>query len=374
MRAGDEVANIDIRYRDNQGHSITGAISGPIGASQEGITVVLSRANSGVVETITNEKEGGFAFESVVDGEYLVTARAGVTSGSEFRIGVPASPSRRVSVRGADVTGVELLLEPLASIAGRVLIEPLQDAAKKTECKANSRARVEGVAISPRLENRHKPEDQAPGFFSEYRDTTANDKGEFALELLRPGVHRLDLQLPTENLFIKSITLPAPKPDGKPIDAARNGIALKSGDNVKGLIATITEGAAGLRGRVVAGKENKRPSAKMRVHLVPGEPEAGDEVLRYFEAEVAADGGFSLTNLAPGQYWLVARETSGQEQSDADHKPLAWNAAGRMGLRFEGDATKKVIELARCQRVTDLVLSDTPLIKPAKSPAKKPAL
>ncbi|MEK6407587.1 MAG: hypothetical protein AABN34_11540 [Acidobacteriota bacterium] len=368
MKAGDEVANIDIRYRDNRGHSISGTVSGPL---QERIHVVLTRASNGILETITEiTTTKGFAFESLVDGEYLVTARAGIMSGgSGLIIGVPASPSRRVTVRGADITGVEIVLEPLASIAGRVLIEPLQDAAKKAECKANSRAGLREVVISPR-QNRQKPEDQAPGFFSEYRDTTANDKGEFALELLRAGVHRIDLQLPTENLFIKSITLPAPKPDGKPIDAARNGIALKSGDKVKGLIATITEGAAGLRGRVVTSEENKPPPAKMRVHLVPAEPEAVDNVLRYFEADVAADGNFALANIAPGKYRLVAREFSEQELTEADHKPLAWDAGARTSLKFEGEESKKTIELSQCQRVTDFVVSYTPLIKPSK-PVRK---
>jgi len=37
------------------------------------------------------------------------------------------------------------------------------------------------------------------------------------------------------------------------------------------------------------------PSTKMRVHLVPADAEAADEVLRYFEAEIAADGVFLLT-------------------------------------------------------------------------------
>ncbi|HSO75089.1 MAG TPA: hypothetical protein VLU47_09635, partial [Blastocatellia bacterium] len=78
-------------------------------------------------------------------------------------------------------------------------------------------------------------------------------------------------------------------------------------------------------------------------------------------------------NIAPGKYWLVARETSEQEHAQSDQKPVAWNAGDRMGLRFEGDASKKVIELAPCRRVADFVLKYTPLIKPSKLPAKKPA-
>src|SRR5205807_10000988 len=108
-------------------------------------------------------------------------------------------------------------------------------------------------------------------------------------------------------LFVKSIVLPAATPNGKPVDAAKSGIALKSGEKLKELAVTISEGASGLRGKVVT-EGDKPPSTKMRVHLVPAESEAADDVLRYFEAEVAADGGFSLPNLAPGKYWLVARE------------------------------------------------------------------
>jgi hypothetical protein len=379
LRAGDEITSIDIRYRDNRGHSISGSVLDSKGLSRQGISVVLTRANSGIVEATTfvipSAKEKGFAFNAVLDGEYFVTATAEPNEIFDATEGmkISASQSRHVAVSGADVTGIELALEPLGSIAGRAVIEAPQDAAKKPECKPDRRARVEEFVISAQAEGKRQSEVQTAGLLSVFKDTTPNQNGEFTVGFLRPGVHHLDLQLPAEHLYIKSITLPTTIPNGKPLDAARNGVHLKSGDNVKGLVATLSEGAAGLRGKVVAGEENKPPPAKMRVHLVPAEPEAVDEVLRYFEAEVASDASFSLINLAPGKYWLVAREMSEQEQLEADRKPLAWNSAGRMGLRFEGDASKKVIDLSYCQRVADLVLKYTPLIKPSKRPAKKPA-
>jgi hypothetical protein len=94
-------------------------------------------------------------------------------------------------------------------------------------------------------------------------------------------------------------------------------------------------------------------------------------VLRYYEVEAAADGSFSVSNVAPGKYWMIARESSDQEQTE-NRRQLAWDAGARVALRFEGEASKKVIELTRCQRVTDFVLTYTPLIKPTKPPAKKP--
>ena len=378
VRAGDEASGIDIRYRDLRGHSISGRVSSSSEAGLESFSILLSRSNSEIIEATTfltpSSTEKGFVFDAVLDGEYSVTA-----IGSGAKVHVPGTPNasvsrpRRVTVSGGDVTGIELALEPLASIAGRAVMEPLQDAAQKLGCKSDRTARLEEVVISAPGENKPRPEHEALPFLDSFKNTTPAEKGEFTLGFLRPGVHRLDLQLPSEILYIKSATLPPISSNTKPIDAAKNGFALKSGDKMKGLIVTLSEGAAGLRGRVVTGEENKPPAQKMRVHLVPAEPEAADEVLRYFEVEIATDGGFSLANIAPGKYWLIAREIFDQEQSEADRKPLAWNSAGRMGLRFEGDASKKLIDLSYCQRVADLVLKYTPLIEPSKRPAKKPA-
>ena len=382
VRAGDEVSGIDIRYRDHRGHSISGSISGATGLSQESFSVLLTRAGSGIVEAtsyvLRSASAKGFVFDEVLDGEYFVAAMGG--NGGDMAEGaqglnVLISKPRRVTVTGGDVTGIELALEPLASIAGRAVIEPFQDAAPKTGCKNDRSARVEEIVISAPGENKPRPEDQALPFLNSFKNTTPTEKGEFNLGLLRAGVHRLDLQLPSEGLYIKSVTLPPAISNAKPIDAAKNGFAVRSDDKVKGLVVTLSEGAAGLRGKVVTGEENKPPARKMNVHLVPAEPEAVDEVLRYFEVEIATDGGgFSLTNIAPGKYWLIARELSEQEQSKADRKPIAWNSAGRMGLRFEGDASKKVIDLSYCQRVVDFAFKYTPLIEPSKAPAKKPAL
>ncbi len=379
VHAGDEITGIDIRYREHRGHSISGSVSGSTGSSPNSFSIILSRASSGIVEAtayaLSTGSEKGFAFDAVHDGEYFLTAMGGggATIEGGDNVSLLLSQPVRVTVSGGDVTGVELALEPLASIAGGAVIEPLRDLAQKTGCKDDRSARVEEVVIGTRDDRKPRPQDQALALLSSFKNTSPSDKGEFSLRFLRAGIHRVDLQLPSEILFIKSVTLPPANANAKPIDAAKNGLALKSGDKIKGLVVTLSEGAAGVLGKVVTGEESKPPATKMKLHMVPAELEAVDEVLRYFEAEVSADGGFSLMNIAPGKYWLVAREMSEQEQTEADHKPVAWDAGGRLGLRFEGDASKKVIELAPCRRVADFVLKYTPLIKPSKPPAKKPA-
>jgi protocatechuate 3,4-dioxygenase beta subunit len=376
--AGEEAANIDIRYRENRGHSIGGTVTVSAGPAPE-VTVLLTRADNGVVEATARVMAGRdhFGFDTLLDGEYVVAAMA-ISENMAMAVGAEgitasASQPRRITVRGADVSGVNLVVEPLASIAGRVVIEPLQDVKQKALCKDVRPVPIEGTVLSARGERKETPVDPISGTLGAFKDTTPNEKGEFIISLLRPGVYRLDVQLPAEHLYVKAITLPQADPKAKPIDGTKSGVKLQSGDKIKGLAVTMSEGAAGLSGKVVIGPKNKLPEAKMRVHLVPAEPEAAEDVLRYFESEVAADGSFALTNLAPGKYWLVGRETSDAEQAEIDHKPLAWDAGTRTALRFEGEAQKTVIELKLCQRLNDFVLSYTPLIKPAKPAHQAPS-
>jgi hypothetical protein len=377
VAAGGEATNIDIRYRNNRGYSISGAVSVPAGTAPQGTSVLLARASNGIVESTTTlfstRNENKFAFDSLLDGDYVITAMGGsgnLAMGAEG-LSMSLSDSHRVTVRGADVTGVQLTLEPLASIAGRAVLEPLQDAKQKAECKDARPAPLEEVVLSARDQRKQIAADPLSTSLAEFKNTTPNGKGEFVIGLLRPGVQRLDAELPGENLYIKTITLAQMDPNAKPIDAAKSGITIRSGDKVKGLVVTLSGGAAGLRGKIVSSEDSKAPPMKMRVYLVPSEPEAADEVLRYAEAEAAADGSFSLKNLAPGKYWVIARENSDQDQTEDDRKPLAWDAGARVGLRFEGDASKKVIELTHCQFVSDYRLKYVPLTKPSKPPEKK---
>lgn len=378
VRAGDEAVGIDIRYRDHRGHTISGSVTGSAGSNQAGVSVMITRAGSSIMEgngfVNPMSKERGFAVDGLLDGEYTAIAIAnsnGLMDNGE-NLSTLVSQPRRVTVSGADVTGVELALEPLAAISGTVTIEPASASALKDACKNPPRLYKEEIVIDARSEAKSKPEDEVLQMLSAFRRTTPNDQSEFTVGFLRPGVYRPEAQLPSENLFIKSMTIPPAAPNEKRIDAAKTGVRLKAGEKVKGLILTIGEGAAGLKGRVVTGEQNKPPSEKTRVYLIPAESDAADTVLRYFEADVTVDGAFSLSNVPPGAYWLVTREVTASDQDDAARNPIAWDAGGRLGLRFEGEATKKLIDLAPCQRVTDYALKYSPLIKPSKPSAKKP--
>jgi len=347
------------------------------GPAPSAISVLLTRAGNGAVEATTVVMSGRdhFGFDSLLDGEYVVTAmgnpgNVGLTGGGESMTASVSQP-RRVTVKGADVSDISLVIEPLGSIAGRIVLEPLQDSKQKALCKDTRPAPIEGTVLSTRDERTALAPDPMSGPLGAFKNTTPNEKSEFVIGLLRAGLHHLDVRLPAEHLYLRTVTLPQPDPKAKPIDAAMTGLQLKAGDKITGLVVTMSEGAARFSGTVITGTESKPPEAKMSVHLVPAEPESAEDVLRYFEAQVSADGTFTLINLQPGKYWLVGRENSEMEQTEADHKPLAWDAGARTSLRFEGEGSKKLIELTQCQNVTDYRFKYEPLTKPSKPPAKK---
>ena len=89
----------------------------------------------------------------------------------------------------------------------------------------------------------------------------------------------------------------------------------------------IAEGAASLNGRVVPAKEASKLPSRLRVHLIPAEVSAADDVLRYAEAAVGVDGGFGFKHIAPGKYLLHTRQASEKEANNDRSRPLAWDEA-----------------------------------------------
>ncbi len=349
-----EISGIDIRHRGDRGHIVSGKVIGGSDSSTEMVSylssVMLLSSPSGILagstSTRAGEGENGFSFLGVPDGEYELQANRGSADGESSSFTEP----RRVTVRGSDVTGLELRLLPMGSIAGRVTLETAP-----TPCPKD-KSTIQEVLLWSRREE--QPTDMLsslrsfPAFFS------VNEKGEFKITALPPGRFHLSPNLPTENWFVKSIAgsgtgTGAP---GKSAanDLARSGVALKSGEKLSGVAITIAEGAASLRGKVAAKAGAKLPS-RLRVHLVPAEPAATDEVLRYAETLIGDDGAFTFTNLAPGKYRLLVRAVPDDEPANRLPVPAAWDTAGRARLRK--DADKNEIELKACQHLKDYVLT-----------------
>src|SRR5439155_26280626 len=102
----------------------SGTVSGTAGSKLTSgeINISLAHIPDGTVESTTEidleEKARTFTFHGVPDGEYEIVAelKEGNSDGA-------ASAPRRVAVKGRDLAGVDLLLVPLGSIAGKVTFE-----------------------------------------------------------------------------------------------------------------------------------------------------------------------------------------------------------------------------------------------------------
>lgn len=370
VNEGVEINNADIKYRGERGHSVGGVVKSAA-ASKGGYSfsvVTLARARrDGEVVSTTTTRGAAFAFYGVADGEYELTAQTSL--GTE---GLGLSRPLRVVVNGANLSGLVVNTNPLASVDGRVSLEPTS----APECKDKRQPRFEEILVDARRAAENSREPPPPPQFSSAAGAPSKD-GSFRLDKLGPGQYRFGVSFNAKYWYVRSLTLPpapassAPAARTRPavqtparaIDAAREGVSLKFGSRVRDLTVTLAEGAASLRGQLTLGEGEKLP-AGLFVYLVPAEREQGENVLRFFAAPVLEDGGFAFTNLAPGLYWTLARTPFDAQ----DQSKLRTNEGRdeRAGLRRAGEDAKASVELKPCQNVVDYRLPFS--LTPSRAP------
>jgi hypothetical protein len=354
VQTGQEIAGIDIRYRSVPGHAISGKFTGSTGPDEAGnsnTAVLIDFASSSFFAAANNpyrENSRSFAFYGVPDGDYNLIGQSYSGPGN-------ASAPRRVTMKGADVTGIELAMAPLGSIAGRLKLETLKEVEVSPDCRDKRSAILEETAVLIRRDEKNEKERiwdvLYPG-----NEGAPNEKGEFELTRLIAGHYYLQPRLPGDGWFVRAVSLPGATPASLPHDIARDGISVIAGKKVNGLVITAAEGAAALRGNVIPASEGGSIPANLRVHLAPAERESADDAVRFAETLVNNDGSFSLTNLAPGRYYIMARVVSEDEWMDRTPRPLAWDSAARARLRQEMESANALVDLRQCQRLADYVL------------------
>ncbi|HKQ72369.1 MAG TPA: hypothetical protein VJ810_01480 [Blastocatellia bacterium] len=356
VASGGEASGIDIRHHGEQGRVISGVVIGAARAeTAPDVWVRLYALPAGTGAASSFIPAGiarGFKFQGQPEGEYLIIARTNSEGDNH------ASAPRRVTLRGSDITGLELKLLPLGSISGRLVVESSTE-----NCGEIRNLRLEEFGVSAMR-------DDLPGdgsVFTPWRSFSlpgANEKGEFTINSIDPGHYRIGLRLPDENLYVKSIAalanVTARNGAAAVNNISRDGFALKQGEKLTGLTISVADGAASLSGKIVAEKEGARLPERLRAHLVPADPAATNEAHRYAEAIVLGDGAFAFTNIAPGKYRLITRVTRNDEPINAPSTPTAWVANERARLRREAMAAKYEIELRPCGQVKDFVLRFTP--------------
>lgn len=366
LRPGVEVSNVDIRYRGEPGRIISGNAIDPTGMAASSFTVYLSPVSSGISQwgNSTYQPPGtqGFSFYGIADGDYDVVAQTYFPTG-EYAL----SEARRIKVKGADISGLELLVKPLGSITGRVALEE----SKVPECTGKRRPVFAETLITPWHNEKNSPKDQPQFGWSLGSPVFPDQKGDFTMRNLSPGQYRLNTRPLAKYWYLKSISLPSsaapekgggakgPAPKGtqalRLVDAARNWTTLKSGERLSGVVITFAAGAASLKGQIKPAEGQKLPP-KLFAYLVPAEADKAEDILRFFVALTETDGSFALNNLPPGRYLALAKVGGETESNVLSKLRLPDEAESRAKLRQEAALAKIETELKPCQNVSDYSL------------------
>lgn len=356
VSSGVEAMDIDIRYRGESGFAISGKINGApgttSGTTQASTTIFLrSPATGETIETAYSQSgsnQNGYTFYGVPNGEYELIAR---NDGMDGETGLASMP-RRVTVKGTDVSGVNLALVPDVTVSGVVVVEKPES--EVPECRNHRKSYPEEIIVRAR---RHDPETRPelllPGFLG-YGVGIPYEKGVFTIRNLKPGRHRIELELPDKTWYLKTMAMTGSKLSMDP----RDGLIVKAGDKLTGLRLTIAPGAAMLKGKITVSENTKLPS-RLHVDLIPAEAEAIDDVLRFVEIRAEVDGSFSFSHLAPGKYFVLARAIPKSESGNELIHPAASGPAERRKLRKDAEAANVAIELKPCRQITDYALRFT---------------
>ena len=350
VRAGEETSNVDIRYRGEQGRTISGTVGGP--AIAGGFTVVLTSVEISGSQSDTSkfEQPGSrqFAFTGLNEGDYYLTLRTDLTTNE-----AGLSESKLVTVSGADVEGIELTAKPLGVVSGRVALEP----SKARECQGKQPPPFKDISVSAWHRETETTKNQPQFIWELGAPVSADERGNFSLINLAPAQYHFAARFPARSWYLQSISLTPPAPAGaktesKPIDTTRVWTTIKNGARLSGLTVTLAQGAASFRGQLVFDPAENRP-VEWFAYLVPAEAEHANNSLRFYGGTVSPEGKIQLVNLAPGRYWVLVQPANDDALSAFPQFRNPDETETRVRLRRAAAELKTEIELKPCQDIGD---------------------
>jgi Carboxypeptidase regulatory-like domain len=346
VRVGEDVL-VDIRYRGEPGHSISGSVK--LLGTDSNASVGLMRSGSNVPIATANQAPSrrGFIFNGLADGDYYVVAQEFSTTPTiPSQLTLSASDPKKVTVKGTDVTGIELLTKSLGSISGKILLET----SKVPECQGKRPPLLAEALV--RFRRPEKEIDALPGVGGLAGSASPDASGAFVFRNLHGGRYQFEPRFYARYWYLQSIVISSAGSKPPRIDAAATWTTLKAGEHLSNLVVTLAEGAASIHGKVPAADPSQPPA--VAVYLIPNDKE--DEVLHYFVTDVAADGTFTLNNVPPGKYLALTQTTVEPQIANMTKLRQPEAATARTKLRRTAETKRTEIELKPCQNLTDYQL------------------
>jgi hypothetical protein len=358
MVDSDQEAEVNIRYRGEPGQAISGKLTGALTPlSDTAIRLRDIEARVTIASTPPIGEDRTFQLTGVPDGEYEIAAIGTDT----HKVNIQASSPRRVRVKGADLTGLELFVAPMGSISGRVVFEPhatLNCGSRRDSVMRETMLVIRRDTSDKKAAVKNATEKQPEVFdsslFPASLEVIPNEKGEIIFRNLLPATYQLEVQPPAAGWYVRDFNLGSLDPASAKMSGANfamNGIKVAAGAKTTGLTVSIAEGAASLRGRITAARAQQGLPPNLRLYLVPAERDNRGNAQWFFEGTVRSDGTFEIENIAPGRYWVIS------QLSKTTLGSLRTDGAMRARISREAEAVKKEIILKPCEQIVDYKLA-----------------
>ena len=347
VRSGEDT-NVDIRYRGEPGHAISGTVklSGTSNA-----TLMLTSAGTTIPIATSYQFPGvrGFAFSGLIDGDYDLVAQEFIVSTQGAMPVLLASEPKRITIKGADVTGIELVPKPLASISGKINLET----SKAPECAGKRPLALAETIVQLRKPEKDPDKQDSAATRTLFGSASPEPNGTFTVRNVRPGRYQFDPHFYARYWYLQSMTTSSAGARPQKTDLAATWTTVKAGEQLSNVTITLAEGAASVHGRLPLAEGAAPPAA---VYLVPSEPDKSDDVLRFFVSDFGVDGAFAFNNLPPGKYFVLIQTTPDAQTATPIKLRQLEAATARAKLRRAAEAKKIEIELKPCQNLSDYQL------------------
>lgn len=349
VRSGEDIA-VDIRYRGEPGHSVSGSVK-LLGTNNASIILMRAGTNIPISTTAQLPTMRGFVLNGLPDGDYDLVAQEAILQSQTTppTVTMAVSEPRRIKVKGADVTGIEMVTKPLGSISGKILLEPT----KVPECQGKRPPLMAETLVRFRRPDKEIEKDDT--YLRSITGSASPDAaGAFVLRNLQAGTYQFEPRFFARYWYLQSITVNSAAPKPQRIDAAASWTAVKWGEQLSNLTITLAEGGASIRGTAPVTDAAQPPPVV--VYLIPNDRDKLEDVLRYFVIDISADGAFTFNSVPPGKYLSLTQTTIDPQIATLAKLRQPEAAAARTKLRRAAETKKSEIELKPCQNVAEYQL------------------
>ena len=287
LMAGAEATNIEIRLRKARVYRIRGKIGDPTAGPLQTMALALNKSvdpNADFSGDIALSKDGTFEFANVRPGSYYIEPSNNTMFSTEqggAGMNKKLYGHLAVTVGDEDVKDITLQLHAGATITGTISSEA---------------AAAQPPPAKPALPTIHlqpvETQDISPSA------ATSKADGTFELRDLAPARYRVSVNGTAEGTYVKSIRFGSEDITNAVLDlteGAGGAIEVKLSPNAAAVSGTVQNG-------------NGDPVGDVLVTIGPSAVEVATQTLFFRKTRTDQNGQFSMKNLPPGEYRVLAWE------------------------------------------------------------------